>query len=381
MAEYDEQILLFWDCPECGYAHIEGPTSRCPNCFWWRDRRVEFYEAPDSRVLTPAEAEKYSRPDWVCKVCGAANVDRGEPLEKLVCGNCDSEQVNYVDLEATRPEDLTGGQEVEKVTGEWEEGFRLDPAATETEAPPSPQKKIIRKKLVAGGTALAIAGSGWGIWQIATPDVFTATIQQRHWVVAVEVQENRPVQEGGWVLPTGAYQVQRSTRQRGTRQVQVGTRSESHEVSYREQTGTEEKCTTRSKGNGTATRSCRDVPVYTTKYRTETREVPVYRTDPVYDTWYNYTIKKWVKQTVLENRGKEAQQRLPPKVALDQKPYSEKALDPISTCQVKVSYIAKKKEGERQEEITVPCDQYDQLKTGQTVKLVKGMGGSRINTN
>lgn len=64
MAKPDELILLFWNCPECGHEHIEGPTRRCPRCFHWRDQTVDFYEAPDSRPLTIEEVLQYQRPDW-----------------------------------------------------------------------------------------------------------------------------------------------------------------------------------------------------------------------------------------------------------------------------------------------------------------------------
>jgi len=89
-----EIILLFWDCPYCGHKHIPEPTRRCPGCFWWRDRTVNFYEAPDSVVLSPAEVARYAGSDWICKACGAANPETGEPREKLVCGKCHARQID-----------------------------------------------------------------------------------------------------------------------------------------------------------------------------------------------------------------------------------------------------------------------------------------------
>lgn len=41
------------------------------------------------------------------------------------------------------------------------------------------------------------------------------------------------------------------------------------------------------------TRTCTR-PTYTTRYRTESYQDPVYRQDPVWDTWHRYDIDRWV---------------------------------------------------------------------------------------
>ena len=114
-----EVILLFWDCPYCGHKHIPGPTRRCPGCFWWRDRTIDFYEAPDSVVLSPAEVARYAGPDWICKACGAANPETGAPRESLVCGNCHTRQID-IDGGRTPLETLPTGVAVEHQPSRWE---------------------------------------------------------------------------------------------------------------------------------------------------------------------------------------------------------------------------------------------------------------------
>ncbi len=378
-----ETILLFWDCPECGHEHIPGPSHRCPNCFWWRDRTVEFYEAPDSRVLSPEEVAQYQGPDWICKVCGAANPERGEPVEHLVCGNCGQWQTNSLDLGDTAPQALPTGQAVAQVEGEWHEGFRLssvEASPRQTQARSKTSKTGARRHyrwIILTGVAIATAcGVLLGLWRAVTPRTIVADVVARTWTVGVEVQELRPVAEGGWNLPAGAYNVSTSQRQRGTRQVQIGTETEQVQVSYQEQVGTREECTTVSLGDGTGSRSCTDVPVYETRYRTETREVPVYRTEPVYDLWYDYMIDTWQPLETVEVWGADDEPRQPPLVSLRQQPYPQQALAPVETCRIQAQY-------ERRQELEtatwiLPCDQYDQLTTGQTATFQRSFGRTTL---
>lgn len=362
-------ILLFWDCPECGHAHIEGPTFRCPRCFWWRDRDLNFYEAPDSRVLTPEEVEQFQRPNWICKVCGAANPDKGEPVEHLLCGSCNQWQTNTVDLGQTRP-DALGGDTVETVEGQWQEGFRVDPAAfsdeeSQEKSRPRGPKKPVKwgRRILLFFTTLLVSVLGWCGWQFFQPDYIDAQVLSRSWTVTVQIQELRPVNDSGWTLPSGAYNVQRSQRQRSTRQVQVGTRNESVQVSYKEQTGTREECATTSRGDGTGTRTCRDVPVYTTKYRTETKEVPVYRSEPVYDTWYSYTVPRWVAGRAVNNNGTGDQPRQPPTVNLTNDPYRQRTQPPVTICRLGVRYYDNDK-NLVPDTWQVPCGHYERLEIG-----------------
>lgn len=366
MAERDEKILLFWDCPECGHAHIEGPTQRCPRCFWWRDRQVQFYEADDSRSLTPEEEEKFTRPDWICKACGASNPDRGQPVAELLCGSCNSWQTNSLDLGSDRPEEAATDVEVQAVQGQWQEGFRIDEAATETQDP-EPKPGNWKKRIAAGALALGVGGTGFGVWQLSMPDIINAEITNRTWTVTVEVQEQRPISASGWSLPSDAYDVNRRDKQRGTRQVQTGTTTENVQVSYQEKTGTKEECKTTSDGNGVGTRTCRDVPVYSTKYRTETKTVPIYRQDPVYDTWYTYTQEKWVPQTTVSNDGVGDSPRTAPTVTLDNRPFPERSQTPQETCFIAGQY---QEDGQTaQGKWELPCNQYDRLTVGQSVEL------------
>ncbi len=336
-----EVILLFWDCPQCGHKHIPGPTRRCPQCFWWRDRTVNFYEAPDSVVLSPEEAARYAGPDWICKVCGAANPETGEPRENLICGNCHSWQTNDLDLGKAPPQTLPTGVPLTKTS-------------------PTKPNRLVKPIALGMGCGLGIFGLLLGSWQLSRPRAVTAEVVGRRWQVQVPIEEQRPVAEEGWTLPAGAYNVRTEQRQRSTRQVPVGTTTRTVEVPYQEPVGTEEECTTTSRGDGTGERTCREVPVYATRYRSETREETVYRTEPVYDTWYRYTIPKWQPLRTEMAVGTESSPRRPPAFRLATRPYPQRALPPRETCFLDVRLETKPQTWE------IPCPEYDLVRTGQT---------------
>lgn len=371
MGDRAETILLFWDCPDCGHPHIEGPTKRCPGCFYWRDRAVTFYETPESRVLTAEEEAKYTtNPDWICKACGAANADEGLPVDQLLCGSCNQWQTNSLDLGENAPDRLKTGETVVQRPSDW-----IPPAPSPEPEPPKTPPNW-RRRIAIGAVGIGGSATIWTGVNLLSPQIIEAEIISRTWTVTVEIQEKRPTDDSGWTRPSDAYDVTTSTRQRGTRQVQVGTRQEEEQVSYREQTGTKEECKTVSRGDGTGTRSCKDVPVYTTKYRTETKTVPVYRDEPVYDTWYSYTVDRWKQKKVLTKDGQENAPRTPPPVTLTNRPYPEQALSPVETCRLQVSYEVK--DERKLDQWTLPCDQYDRVKRGQTAQFEKSAIGVKL---
>jgi hypothetical protein len=369
-----EVILLFWDCPYCGHKHIPGPTRRCPGCFWWRDRTVNFYEAPDSVVLSPAEVARYAGPDWICKACGAANPETGEPREQLVCGKCHARQIDFGG--GTAPlETLPTGVEVEHRQPQSSSHGNL--RQRNPGAPTSPMTRGVvaysqtNNSSRSWGTPIKLVLVGlcgccsFGVitafsWLITRPTVVTAEVLRRHWRVEVPIEEQRPGSEGGWTLPAGAYNVRSEKRQKSTRRVQVGTTREEVRVSYEERVGTREQCTTVSRGDGTGERVCSDEPIYETRYRTETQKVPVYREEPVYATWYTYTIVRWRPLRTAVAEGTEDTPRLPPDVKLATHPYPQRKSSPKQTCFVdakvqQVRYTWK-----------IACAEYNLVVTEQT---------------
>jgi hypothetical protein len=378
-----EVILLFWDCPYCGHKHIPGPTRRCPACFWWRDRTVNFYEAPDSVVLSPAEVARYAGPDWICKACGAANPETGAPRESLVCGNCHTRQID-IDGGRTPLETLPTGVAVEHQPSRWEV---CSPRRYTGRAAPPMSGGIVReigsdpqRSILAMVYALATVGLlGLGIVGLNTlghlvsrPRPVNALVLRRHWRVEVPIEERRPVSEGGWTLPAGAYNVRTETRQQSTRRVQVGTKTETVKVPYEEKVGTRTECTTVSRGDGTGERVCSEEPIYETRYRTETEEVPIYREEPVYATWYSYTIDRWQPLRTAVVEGTENMPRRADTVELATHPYPQRKLSPKEICFLDV-YAQNRRQTWR-----IVCEQYDWVVSEKQQMFLKRPGAKEV---
>jgi hypothetical protein len=76
------------------------------------------------------------------------------------------------------------------------------------------------------------------------------------------------------------------------------------QVSEQVQSGTQNySCGTTDLGNGYfQDRTCTR-PVYQTRTRTETYQEPIYRREPVYDTWLIWEVDRWVPARTLTSRG------------------------------------------------------------------------------
>ena len=115
------------------------------------------------------------------------------------------------------------------------------------------------------------------------------------WERTLTVEVFRTVQEEGWDAPADARIYARDRRVREWRNVLDRMETRTRQVSEQVQVGTESYgCGSRDLGNGyfqdlTCTR-----PAYQTRMRTETYQEPVYRREPVYDTWLSWEAERWV---------------------------------------------------------------------------------------
>ncbi len=390
-----EIILLFWDCPCCGHKHIPGPTRRCPRCFWWRDRTVKFYEAPDSVVLSPAEVARYAGPDWICKVCGAANPETGAPRESLVCGNCHTRQVDVdggstsletlpvgvvVARPSSRPEAYSSRRYTGRVVSPMSGGSGREIAAdisggSMREIGADRPRSILSTVYIlatVGLVGLGIAGLNTLIHLVTLPRPVNALVLRRHWRVEVPIEERRPVTEGDWTLPEGAYHVRTEKRQKSTRKIQIGTEKRTVQVPYKVKVGTRTECETVSRGDGTGERVCSEEPVYETRYRTETEEKPIYREEPVYATWYSYTIDRWRPLRTEVAEGTEDTPRRPPGLQLATHPYPQRQLTPKETCFLDVQAR------NRHHTWTIACATYDRILSNRAYTFLKRPGVNEV---
>jgi hypothetical protein len=451
-----EYIELFWDCPECGKRHISAvfnsQGNRCPQCLYWRTETVELYEAPDSQVIRDRTLIE-RKPSWVCKVCNAVNEDTGLAVDLLQCSNCNSYQTSGVgditgDVESDRkaPDLVAVGEPVS-----FQEAL-TNPANLVN----APSKKKINP-IKAGLMAILAVGGISGIWlsqQSTSPQVRVTDLQ---WTTEVDLQQQETFTHQGWdeLVPSGASIVRSQTKQRDTRQQQRGsrtifveeryqsgtrsetyttseryqsgtrsetyttseryqssTRSETYTTSERYQSGSKQECKTTSLGNGLGKRTCRDIPVYSTRQVPKTRTVPVYSTRqvprtrtvpvystrqvprtrtvpvystrqvpiqepiyvtlPVYDQWVTYQVKEWVTLQTYNRTGRDNAPTLPPTVKLSQQA-PQRISNPRTTCRLYGTYEVKDnwlQPSKLQSKVWVlPCQEYDLIDIGDRVPL------------
>jgi hypothetical protein len=272
-----EYIELFWDCPECGQAHISAvfnpQGNRCPSCLTWRLESIALYEAPDSQVIT--DPKLINRPPfWVCKVCDAVNADTGLAPKLLQCENCNSYQTSEIGAisgnsipDQQAPPTVPVGTPV-----------KLQKASS-PKSPPRPARSANGAIAAVGVSTVAVMGMGimaGTIWSgslpqspipaaIAPPVSIPASIptspplqvqvMDLNWVAEVDIEEQQGYTQESWksAMPPGATLIKSETRknqrseQRGFRttmvpeQYQSGTTTETYTEPEQYQSGTTTK--------------------------------------------------------------------------------------------------------------------------------------------
>jgi len=125
----------------------------------------------------------------------------------------------------------------------------------------------------------------------------TVMVEQFEWERDVEVEAYLTVEEEDWLVPEGGRQIDSRREVRRYDQKLIGYDTVQREVAEEVQVGTNTYvCGQRDLGNGFFEDIMCSEPVYETRYRTETEQVPIYENVPVYDTLYIYEIDKWVDE-------------------------------------------------------------------------------------
>ena len=338
-----------WDCPSCGSTGVFGRHVDCPSCGKPRPAGVRFYLTDDAPVLVDPErvAEAEAGPDWVCEHCGASN--RAAHRDCEGCG-------------APR-----GSSPTQAVTdyalGEVPRSGQAPAAALPAAAAAEPEQSvrawgwmvsallcIIVLGLCTGGeepkrSAPAPVRATAAVPAAAAPepapppghDLVPAVVEELGWARVVYL-ERRSVEYGeGWELPDSATVVEESRKVRDheervasyreverrverTETVPDGTDTRTRQVSERVQTGTRTYvCGQRDLGNGYFKDVTCSAPVYetrtrsesyevprtreVTRYETETDREPVYKSVPIYGTYYRYRAPVWNRSRVLKEEG------------------------------------------------------------------------------
>lgn len=260
-----------WDCPSCGHTNL-GPDKHCAACGKSRGNQVKFYLPENEPAVTDASqiAEAKAGPDWECAHCGGANRARSN-----FCTDCGAEK-------GTSP-----SREV-KTYGLGEAVANSSPSSSvlagDHKSPITESSGMLKPLAMLGVIGAVILGIYLIFFQTHEVKV---SISGFSWTRTVHIEEYRTVREGDWSIPAGGRQI--STESRIHHYVQVFDHNETRTRQVFDHTE-EYNCGSRDNGNG----YFEDVTCSRSVYRDETYQEAVYRSDPVYQPWYNYDIDKWV---------------------------------------------------------------------------------------
>lgn len=238
---------MLWDCEHCDTRSLLGKTNRfCPVCGAPQDPKRRRFPEPGQEVAANTE---YDGADASCPACSTANGAKAKH-----CRHCGSP--------------MDGSKQVARVADQLD-GQSLKPVV-ET---PAPVKKK-RWPFVLGGLVTLFCGF-CGVATLWTKPS-KATVSSHTWERAIDIEQFTAVNDDAWCdsMPSGAYSVSRSKKQRSTNKVADG-----------------QTCSTRNvdRGDGTFER----------KQECQTK----YREEPVYDDHCSFRINRWEKHHTLTAKG------------------------------------------------------------------------------
>lgn len=253
----EKHYEMQWDCKYCGTEKLLGKTHRfCPNCGAAQDPKTRYFPSDEEKVAV--EDHVLVGKDKICGSCGTLNSAQadycqqcGAPMAGAEAASTLGEQVREQGgtFESSGPRDLAG------------ERFEAEQArvAAENKQPTNPLLLIG----IIAAVAVVIIG---GIWFLNRQREATAYVTAHSWEREIRIESLEARRDGTWCdsMPGDAYNVSRSERQRSSRQVPDG-----------------EECRTVRRDNGDGT--------FSERQECQT----VYRSEPVYDTYCDYTVDRW----------------------------------------------------------------------------------------
>ncbi|MEM7738389.1 MAG: hypothetical protein AAF267_21645, partial [Deinococcota bacterium] len=218
---YDAGVYqMLWDCSYCGTPKLLGLNHRfCPNCGGAQDPKQRYF--PSEQDMVAVTDHKYIGKDIICPACATANAASADYCQQ--CGSPLSDGAK-ASLHAPTP-------------------LQRDTA--------QPSRKMSQRTLLTIGGVLVAIVVAVVVLLTWTRDT-SVTVAAHTWEREIRIEDFAPRPQGGWCdgMPVDAYRVNRSQRQRSTRQVADG-----------------ETCNFRNvdRGDGTFRRE----QVCTTNYRSE----------------------------------------------------------------------------------------------------------------
>jgi hypothetical protein len=257
-----EEVLgtyeMLWDCEYCGTKKLLGHTHRfCPHCGAQQNPDKRYFPSDDEKVAVKDHV--YYGVDVTCAACQTLNSANSD-----FCTNCGSPLSDAKKAEVLAEQRRKEGEKFEAGQGRdlTKEKFEQQQARIQPKKGMSTRTKLILGALV----GLLVVCIGIGAFVIFGSSEKGVYVEGHSWRREIQIQDFQARSQGDWCdsMPSDAYNISQSEKQRSTRQVPDG-----------------EECTVRRVDNGDGT--FREVRECRTKYRSE----------PVYDDWCDYRVNRW----------------------------------------------------------------------------------------
>ncbi len=262
---------MLWDCKFCGTTKLLGKTHRfCPNCGAAQDPAARYFPSDEDKVAVHEHV--YVGADLICPACSTLNAGNAK-----FCQNCGSPLDNAQAASTLGQRAAASGQAFVSSGSRDIVKEQFDTEQARIAAEEQARKWRQRRPYIIGGVGVAvIALIALFVW-LLTPNAAQISVSGHHWERTIGIQEYTALREGSWdeSVPGDSYSRSCYERQRGSRQVDTGQR----------------ECTSVQIDNGDGT------------FRQEQQCRPIYRDEPVYDTWCDYTVDRWIDITPAVTRG------------------------------------------------------------------------------
>ena len=258
-----------WDCQFCGATKMLGKTHRfCPNCGAPQNPDSRYFPTEDEAV--EVHDHVYVGADVTCGACGELNAGNSEFCQQCGAPLTDAAKAKTLGEQRRAKGDAFTTSEARDLVKE-----KFDAEMERVGVKKKKKEPISKVKIFAilGVIGVIIAGL---IFVFTAKDSVTVTAQGHTWERTIDIEEFQQVRDGAWQssVPGDAYNRSCSRKQSGTKRVADG-----------------QECQTVRRDNGDGT--FRQVQECQTRYREE----------PVYDTWCDYTVDRWLVINIAKTNG------------------------------------------------------------------------------
>lgn len=307
-----------WICKQCGSENF-GSNEVCNGtegqggCGKSRPKDVEFYLPENSPIITDKAqlADATSGSDWHCDHCEGANKNAYSGHRVLSCVHCG----NSRDSSDTDHKIISYTLDSVPRRAKTSEPIKQDNARTRANFLDESRHTIKNRRnvYVWSGLATLVLFSAVIWYFFFASIVLTAHVESLPWSRSVFIEKYQSVRDEGWDLPATAKDVRSERRVHHHDRLVDHYENKTRQVQEQVQTGTEKYvCGKKSLGNGYFEDVECSRPVYRSVSKTEPYREPVYYDNPVYATWYTFSIMKWVYNRKHDAAGLDHEVYWPP---------------------------------------------------------------------